>query len=100
MTSGLGSISFSHSTLPRSAWSASTRRATSAPISGVSGAPAQSTSCAPASTWRMASSRWATPFWRVMRPTKTMAGAVGSMPWRSSTSVPRSGAYSSVSIPL
>ena len=48
MTSGLGSISSSHSTLPRSACSASTRRATSAPISGVSGAPAHSTSWAPA----------------------------------------------------
>ena len=46
MTSGLGSISLSHSTLPRWACSSSTRRATSAPISGVSGAPAQSTSWA------------------------------------------------------
>ena len=100
MTSGLGSISSSHSTLPRWACSSSTRRATSAPISGVSGAPAHSTSWAPASTWRIASSRWATPFWRVMRPTKTIVGASGSMPWRSRTSVPASGAYSSVSIPL
>jgi hypothetical protein len=35
-----------------------------------------------------------------MRPTKTIVGAAGSMPWRARTSVAASGAYSSVSMPL
>ena len=53
---------------------------TSAAISGVSGAPAQSTNWACGSTWRAARSRCGTPFWRVMRPTKTTIGRAGSMP--------------------
>ena len=100
MTSGLGSISSIHTTPSRCACSSSTRRATSAPSSGVSGAPAHSTSCAEGSNERAASSRYSTPFWRVIRPTKTTDGWPGSTPWRSSTSVPGSGVYSSLSIPL
>ena len=36
-------------------------------------------------------SRWGTPFWRVMRPTKTAEGRSGSTPNRSRTSVSGSG---------
>ena len=49
---------------------------------------------------RAARSRWGTPFWRVIRPTKTTDGRRGSTPRRSTTSVPGSGRYSSVSMPL
>jgi hypothetical protein len=80
MTSGLGSILSSQMMLPRWALTLSTLAATSAPISGVSGAPAHSTIWADGSMSRAASSRWGTPFCRVMRPTKTIEGLAGSMP--------------------
>ena len=99
-TSGLVSVCWIQTTLPRSACTRATREAISSAISGVSGAPAHSTSWAAGSIAAAASSRWASPFWRVMRPTNTTVGAAGSTPWRSRTSVPGSGRYSSASMPL
>ena len=66
----------------------------------MSGEPAHSTSCASGANCLTASSRYTTPFWRVIRPTNTTDGLAGSMPYFSSTSVLGSGLYSSVSIPL
>ena len=43
----------------------------------MSGAPAHRTSCAAGSIVGAASRRCVTPFWRVMRPTKTTAGRAG-----------------------
>ena len=77
-------------------WSARTSPA----ISGVSEVPATSTSWARRSICAAARRRWESPFWRVIRPTKTTSGRPGSMPRRSRAASPRSGRYSSASIPL
>ena len=80
MTSRFSSI-FSIQTMPPRSWrTRSTLAETSRPSSGVSGAPAQRTSWAAGSRARAASSRWGTPFWRVMRPTKITEGRSGSTP--------------------
>ena len=76
------------------------RPSTSAAISLVSGAPASSTICASGGRSWQARIRYGRPFCRVIRPTKTTLGRLRSMPSRSITSVPRSGAYCSVSMPL
>ena len=72
MTSGLGSICSIQNTPSRVALSSSTRRATSAPSSGVSArARAEHELRARVERACAASSRYWTPFWRVIRPTKT-----------------------------
>ncbi len=100
ITSCLGSISGIHTTPDRVARSPSTRPVTSSSSSGVSACPAQSTSWADGSSSAAARSSTGTPFCRVIRPTKITYGRFWSMPCRSSTSVPGSGEYSAVSIPL
>ena len=100
MTSRLGSISGIQITPDRVACRPVTRLVTSAASSGVSGWPASSTSCAPGTRLAAARSSTGTPFCRVIRPTKMTAGRAGSTPWRPSTDVPGSGAYSAVSMPL
>ena len=100
MTSCFGSISGIHTTPVRDACSPETRDVTSSRSSGVSAAPAQSTSCAAGSSMAAARSSTATPFCRVIRPTKITYGRSGSTPYLVSTSVSGSGAYSAVSMPL
>ena len=77
-----------------------TRPSTSAASSAVSACPAHSTSWASGSSPAAARSSTGSPFCRVMRPTKMTYGLPGSTPYLASTSVPGSGAYSRVSIPL
>ena len=100
MTSVLGSISGIQITPERAACSPATRWDTSASSSGVSAAPAHSTSCADGSSVAAARSSAGTPFCRVIRPTKMTYGRDGSMSCLSRTSVPGSGAYCAVSMPL
>ena len=100
ITSGLGSISGIQITPDRDSCSPATSDDTSAPSSAVSAAPAQSTSCADGSSAAAARNSTGTPFCLVIRPTKMTYGRDRSIPCLSSTSVPKSGAYSAVSIPL
>ena len=80
MTSRLLSIPDSQMTPERVLRSSSTSPATSAPSSGVSGAPAHSTSWTSGSRWAAARSSTGTPFCRVIRPTNTTDGRLGSTP--------------------
>ncbi len=96
----MGSISGIQSTPDRDACSPATSVATSAPSSAVSAAPAQSTSWADGSSADAARSSTGTPFCLVIRPTKITYGRDWSMPCLTRTSVPGSGAYSVVSMPL
>ncbi len=84
----------------RDSASRSTAVAISAAISGVSGAPAHRINCTEGSKWAAAASRWASPFCRVIRPTKITDGRVGSIPKRSAIPVDSTGAYRDVSMPL
>jgi hypothetical protein len=66
----------------------------------VSGWPAHSTSWAAGSSCAAARSSTGMPFCRVIRPTNSTIGRPGVTPYFSSTSVPWSGEYWTVSMPL
>ena len=100
ITSRLASIPEIQITPVRCARSCPARSLTSASSSGVSAWPAQITSCAAGSMPAAARSSTGSPFCLVTRPTNTTEGTAGSTPYRSSTSVPGSGEYSAVSMPL
>ena len=71
--------------------SSCTAAVTSAAISGVSGAPAHNTSWISGAKWWAAATRCATPFCRVIRPTKATIGRLRSTPSSASTESPGCG---------